>query len=503
MKRKIVSIVFTTAMMLSVLQTAVLAADYVPPASYGVPEDVGVAFNDDIDESGRWSFDIGFAASEACRTLLEAQANSRFEAAGYDSLHVSVQGDYKLDNGQWRSSIADYDDWVFTQDSGFNADTGSWTGNCNIDDDYFDNALAGGILPGGRSYFDSHTMNFRVRFQISFYHSDTGEDYEYYSPWSAEIAYNNNQKIEDSSALINHAPTLISVELDTYETGQPYLIFKADKAHNEIQLLNSISNQRVFTNVWVRINGGAWIDTGEYLWLKEAFTVDANDNLGNEDITAAATYEAKFRYSFDNQYYPAAGKSGYVYSPFSNTITHGMPAYEGASGWAKVELDKASEYGLITDHIKGDMSGKITREEFAEIAVKLYESYTGKTAVVGDTSFTDTTNPEILKAANLGMVQGVGNNKYAPTQLVTREEMATILLRALKVIAPEEDFTPNLNQKFSDDVKVETWAREGVYFCFKTSIVTGVGNNMFDPDGDATREMAVIVCKRAYEYFNK
>ena len=79
--------------------------------------------------------------------------------------------------------------------------------------------------------------------------------------------------------------------------------------------------------------------------------------------------------------------------------------------------------------------------------------------------------------------------------------MAAVLLRALKVIKPEGDFTYEGVQKFLDDNQVESWARDGVYFCSKAKIVTGVGNNTFNPDGDATREMAVIVCKRAYEYF--
>lgn len=175
--------------------------------------------------------------------------------------------------------------------------------------------------------------------------------------------------------------------------------------------------------------------------------------------------------------------------------------YRGASSWAVAELGKAVEYGIITDRIKGNMSGKITREEFAEVAVKLYEKYTGKTAAAGSASFTDTKNPEILKAANLGLIAGFGNNKYTPNDLITRQQMATILLRALKVINPSADFSTAGASKFADDGKVQSWARDGVYYCFNFGLVTGVGNNRFDPDGNASREQAVIVCKRAYEYY--
>jgi hypothetical protein len=350
-------------------------------------------------------------------------------------------------------------------------------------------------------------MHFRVRFCVDFYNEETGEDYSYVSPWSSEVSFSNNQKAEDLEALMNHVPTLVSAELKKNAEDQPYLEFKTEKAHADVEYVNSITNQRIYTNVWVRVNNGSWMDTGSYMWLMEQFEVDADDIFGDMENYEAAVYEVKFRYSTSYHWYPIAGKSGDIYSPFSNVISHGMPAYENASSWAKTELDKAAGYGLITDRIKGNMSGKVTREEFAEIAVKLYEKYTGKTAVPGNASFTDTTNPEILKAADLGLVTGVGNNKYAPNDLVTREQMATILLRALKVINPGADFSTAGVPKFLDDDQVESWARDGVYYCYRAKIVTGVGKvdgvDHFDPDGSATREMAVIVCTRAYEYYKQ
>jgi hypothetical protein len=509
MKKRIAILTFVLTYLISILSFPAFAVNYVPPTSYGVPQNVGVIFNgDDLDpgESGRWSFDIGLGASGEIRALTEAYEDGRFEAAGYNSLNVSVQGDYKLDNGKWRSELPGYDDWVSSSYCEFDASTGNWVSNWNIYDNYFNDVFPEEILPGGKSYFDNHTMHFRVRFTVDFYNEDESKDYNYNSAWSQEVSYTNSQKVEDPQALINHPVTLLSAELKKYDDGKPYLDFMAGIANDQIQLLNSISNQRICTNVWIKVDGGTWVDTGEWMFMKEKFTVDAIDYFNAENFDAAV-YEVKFRYSFDYKYYPAAGKSGYIYSPFSNVISHGMPAYEGGSSWATTELDKASEYGLITERIKANMSQKTTREEFAEIAVKLYEKYTGKIATTGSITFTDTTNPEILKAANMGLVSGVGNNKYAPNDLVTREQMASILLRALKVINPNADFSIVGVTTFIDDDKVEKWAREGVYYCYKEKIVTGVGKvdgkDKFDADGNATREMAVIVCKRAYELYKK
>lgn len=179
----------------------------------------------------------------------------------------------------------------------------------------------------------------------------------------------------------------------------------------------------------------------------------------------------------------------------------GVSSYKGASSWAEPELRKAAEYGLITDRIKDNMSGNINREEFAEIAVKLYELYTGKKAAAGSVGFTDTANPEILKAANMGMVQGVGGGKFAPGQLVTREQMATILLRTLKVLNPAADFSVTGISQFADDKKISSWARDGVYYIAKAGVIKGVGGNLFNPKGYSSREVAVIACTRAYALY--
>jgi hypothetical protein len=185
----------------------------------------------------------------------------------------------------------------------------------------------------------------------------------------------------------------------------------------------------------------------------------------------------------------------------SGMFASGAAAYQGASSWAVPELDKAAGYGFITDRIKDNMAGDITREEFAEIAVALYEKHTGKKAEAGNVSFTDTRNTGVLKAANLGLVTGAGG-KFDPSAFLTREQMATILFRALKVINPSADFSTTGAGTFSDDKSISSWAKEGVYYCFKAGILKGI-NNRFAPREKSTREAAVITVVRAYELYNQ
>jgi len=88
------------------------------------------------------------------------------------------------------------------------------------------------------------------------------------------------------------------------------------------------------------------------------------------------------------------------------------------------------------------MSAPITREEFAEVAVKLYEKYTGKNAVAGNMSvFSDTTNPEVFKAYNLKIVNGTDTAKklFTPKGLVNRQQAAVMLFRTISAMNPGAD----------------------------------------------------------------
>jgi len=186
-------------------------------------------------------------------------------------------------------------------------------------------------------------------------------------------------------------------------------------------------------------------------------------------------------------------------------------AYSNASSWAKAELEKAFEYGLIPDSLKGeDMTRPITREEFAELAVKLYEKATGRAAAaVSPNPFKDTANTEILKAFNMGVTKGTSDTSFSPKELISREQVATMMSRTIRVIAPGGDFSTKEAPVFSDQRDISDWALEHVKFMSKSGIIKG-SNGKFMPKavtaaqiaagyGTTTKEQAVAMGVRAFE----
>jgi len=223
-------------------------------------------------------------------------------------------------------------------------------------------------------------------------------------------------------------------------------------------------------------------------------------------------------YSFRAYFYSDWGYEGdwidfHVVSDYSNIATVGNTAYySGASDWATAELDKAVKYGLISPSIKDKMSEPITREEFAELAVLLYHKTTGKTVQPESPNpFTDTNNPEVLKAYKLGIVTGVGKNKFDPKALTNREQVATMLSRAIRVMVPDADYSIEGAPSFSDEMHISDWAFEHAKYISKIGVIKG-SNGKFMPkavtpaeiaSGYATTtcEQATLMAVRIYENF--
>jgi hypothetical protein len=171
------------------------------------------------------------------------------------------------------------------------------------------------------------------------------------------------------------------------------------------------------------------------------------------------------------------------------------------SSWAKPELQLAYSYGLTYPTVMNNFIRPITREEFCVIVVKLYEKLTGKTPSAGTSPFADTTNPEIIKAYNLGIVQGTGAGRFSPLLSITRQEIATMIYRVLgKAVAPLKPVN-QADFPFADKAKVASWALEAMQFAYQNAIMKGLSSTTIDPLSNTTREQGIVLVKRTYEAF--
>ncbi len=245
---------------------------------------------------------------------------------------------------------------------------------------------------------------------------------------------------------------------------------------------------------------------------------ELSSNKGATWITAGNTSSYTFTglkngqsYSFRVRAVNSSGK-GLEAEILSTPEALKEPFYQSASDWAKPELEKAYDAGLIPEILKGlDMKKPISREEFAELAVQLYETATGKIILVTVTNpFTDTTNYRILKAYQAGITNGTSDTTFSPNVLITREQCATMLYRDIKAIAPGANYSTAGVPDFPDQAHIASWAVEGTKYMSKIKIILGDTNGNFMPKpltpeheatnyGMASREAAVLMAIRTFE----
>ncbi|MBQ9280178.1 MAG: InlB B-repeat-containing protein, partial [Clostridia bacterium] len=173
--------------------------------------------------------------------------------------------------------------------------------------------------------------------------------------------------------------------------------------------------------------------------------------------------------------------------------------------WAKEEMTKAEEKGLIPETFeKKDGTKTIDRTDFAAVAVKLYEAISGKKAEpVSTNPFTDTNNEYVLKAYNLGITLGTSETTFTPDAEITREQMATMLTRALNKVGIDVAVDLENATRFADDSDLSDWGRASVYFMAKEEIIKGVGNNRFNGLGNAKIEEAIAMALRSVDKFSR
>lgn len=167
-------------------------------------------------------------------------------------------------------------------------------------------------------------------------------------------------------------------------------------------------------------------------------------------------------------------------------------------GWAKDQVNEAIASGLVAAGLGEDYRVKITRAQFAATTVKLYEAMSGeKVPAAAENPFTDTSDPVILQAAELGFVYGITDDTFAPDSLVTREQAAAMLSRVYTKLGGELPAVEATT--FDDDGSVSDWARDAVAFMSDKGIVSGMGDNCFDPQGSASIEQALSIALRMFK----
>ena len=187
----------------------------------------------------------------------------------------------------------------------------------------------------------------------------------------------------------------------------------------------------------------------------------------------------------------------------------------GPSTWAVDEVSKAIENHLVPFEYQSSFTFNIKRYEFCSMIVSFLEEYykTTKDDIIKE-NYVDVVNPPIVDGfsediaicLHLGIVNGRGNGIFDGESEITREEAAVMLTNLSKYLG----INTNASEVYLNDKSaVSAWANDAVNFVLQNKFMQGVGNDIFSPKTNITREQTYIIMYRIlnetefYSLFNR
>ncbi len=177
-------------------------------------------------------------------------------------------------------------------------------------------------------------------------------------------------------------------------------------------------------------------------------------------------------------------------------------ALHTAHSWAFNGIISAKLEGLYTTGMmEQNFKEFATREQFTELALLLFEKL-GGTADGTENPFVDTDNDSIIRAYNAGIINGVSEDRFAPNDLLTREQLCAILVGILDKSGISYDVNMEFQKEYVDLDQISDWAYPSVRMMNGYKIMNGDGDKLL-PKDNVTREMAVLMLERVYEVFTE
>ncbi|QRN84819.1 S-layer homology domain-containing protein [Clostridia bacterium] len=170
-----------------------------------------------------------------------------------------------------------------------------------------------------------------------------------------------------------------------------------------------------------------------------------------------------------------------------------------ADTWYKNAIDFIAAREITSGTGQGVFSPetKLTRGQFIVLLMNAY-GISADFTEEGTTNFVDAGSTYytnyLLEAKSLGIVNGIGNNMFAPEQAITRQEMFVMLYNALEVIEelPQAYGDKQLSD-FDDVNQVASWAQDAMSALIEGGVISG-SNGMLNPTASTTRaEMAQML----------
>lgn len=166
-------------------------------------------------------------------------------------------------------------------------------------------------------------------------------------------------------------------------------------------------------------------------------------------------------------------------------------------GWAKDAIEGLYYAGIVNGMEENvfNPAGEVTREQFCKMVVQLFGvlNYDETSARFNDVKDGAWYAPYIYSAVSAGYIQGQSDDFFGVGQPIMRQDMVTILYRALN----KSNSAAALD--FTDVDNIAEYAKDAVAQLVGMGVINGYEDGSFKPRGTATRAEAAKVIWGVYE----
>lgn len=174
--------------------------------------------------------------------------------------------------------------------------------------------------------------------------------------------------------------------------------------------------------------------------------------------------------------------------------------------WAKAEIGLLASRLIVNGQSAGVFAPQrsVSRAEFAAMLVRSLGLQPQASPAAAGT-FSDVPDGawyagDAEAAALLGLVQGYADGSFRPAAPITREQMAVMAARALKLLhantAANESASGAAAVTFKDAGSISGWAKDAVVTLTASGIMNGQSAGSFAPGSDTSRAEAAVILTR-------
>lgn len=177
--------------------------------------------------------------------------------------------------------------------------------------------------------------------------------------------------------------------------------------------------------------------------------------------------------------------------------------------WAESDIRYVTEKGLFNGMSATTFEpySNMTRAMFVTVLSRLGDKVDQKWSIPCDNPMKFDDVPDgmwysdaVAWAGGAGVVNGMGENMFAPDAAVTREQMAVMIVNFAALAGTELPKTKDATD-FTDEASINGWAKDAVHAAQQAGIINGRDSGAFDPQATATRAEVAAILHRFAEAF--